>query len=490
MQETEERAFAAGRSAADLMEQAGAGMAEAIQQFFPRPGTAILFLGKGNNAGDALVAARHLLANGWQLAARLSAPPDLFKPLPRQHFDALGSSLAILDSALNPADLPSGPVLLLDGLVGLGAQGALAPALAGLVTEMNLLRDSGHAFTIAMDLPSGLDGDSGLPSHPTVVADLTLTVAQTKSGLVADAATAHVGRLVHIPLKDLDGSVGDATAEALTASRLRSLLPRRGFDFHKGQAGRLLIIAGSPGFYGAAELTCLGALNAGAGLVTLLAKPDGVPVLAARLPPEVMVRPVDSYLEALDLAHQALVIGPGLGRRSDAEIVHLFTHASAPMVVDADALNALAPLPTDCDPAGPRLLTPHPGEWARLNPHLATPALSRRQQVEAWASNHPKLTVLLKGARTVIASHGEPTRFNTTGHPGMATGGMGDVLSGVLGAFLAQGISPPHAAALGAWLCGRAAELDALHHQSLGTLPSSVARHLPLALRDLCEAVY
>lgn len=492
MQDAEARAFAAGVSAEALMEQAGAGIAQVITQFHPRPGTAVLYLGKGNNAGDALVAGRHLHTLGWRLLGRLSSPVDHLKPLPHRHLLALGDHLELRTSPLTVADAPTGPLILLDGLLGLGASGPLQPPLAALAAEMNALRRQAHASVIAMDLPSGLDGDSGQPHPDTVVADLTLTIAQVKAGLVADSAVNHVGRLACVRLPGLDAfaTLGDASADLLTPALLRPLLPRRAFDTHKGQAGRVLIVAGSPGLLGAAELACEGALRAGAGLVTLLALPETYPLLAARLPAEVMVKPVTTFLAALDLPHDALVIGPGLGREQDEVVRSLLSTAPAPAVVDADALNALAPLSASFTFPGPRLLTPHPGEWARLAPDLAASEGDRRAQAVAFAARHPQVTLLLKGARTLIAHAHEPTRINSSGHPGMATGGMGDVLSGVLGGLLGQGLSAPVAAATGAWLCGRAAEVAALPSHPQAILPRDVITHLGGAWRDLIENAY
>lgn len=490
MQAIESQAFAKGVEAGDLMEQAGLGIATAIRQFFPQPGTAILYLGKGNNAGDALVAGRHLADQGWTLWARLSSLPTHFKPLPLQHWKALADRVQGIEQPLTAEALPSGRVILLDGLLGIGANGPMQPGLSDLAQEMNQLRQVAHAHTIAMDIPSGLDGDSGQPEPDAVRADLTCTIAQVKAGLVADAAINHVGRLCLIPLPALQASDGDSGATLATPHALRHLLPRRAFDTHKGQAGRVSIVAGSPGFYGAAQLACLGALHAGAGMVTLWVKPAAYQIMASRLPPEVMVRRTTDYLEVLDHPHDALVIGPGLGRKEDAPIIHLINQATAPAIIDADALNALASLPEWPRQSGPRLLTPHPGEWARLAPDLSASALSRRQQTEAFAARHPGTTVLLKGARTVIAHVGQTTWFNSTGHPGMATGGMGDVLSGVLGALVASGMTTHHAAVVGAWVCGRAAERAASTPHENAVLPSTVAAHLGQALRDLTLAAY
>lgn len=482
MQEAEARAFASGVSAADLMEQAGCGIARVIRQFFPVPGTARLYLGTGNNAGDALVAGRELRAAGWRLQARCAREPDAFKPLPARHWNELGGLAA-------PAEKDRGepgPLVCLDGLLGLGSSGPLRPEYSALAAEMNRLRLEQGASTIAMDLPSGLDGDSGMPAADAVVADVTVTVAAVKRGLVADAAVSHVGRLALVPLPALEPFLqGDSTAELLTPDLLRPWLPRRDHDCHKGQAGRLGVLAGSPGFYGAAELACLGALRAGAGLVTLLVRePEAQAVLAARVPAEVMVRRIDDARLAAE-GFDALAVGPGLGFAHADEVVDLLRQAPVPVVVDADALTLLAQrgLEPLRHAAGPRLLTPHPGEMRRLMPSVGDRAACAR----AFAEAHPGHALLLKGARTVIACAGEPLRFNSTGHAGMATGGMGDFLAGVAATLLGQGLTAARAAGLAAWLCGRAAELAALDAASESVLPSDLAARLGLAWRQLRE---
>lgn len=482
MQEAEARAFAAGVSAADLMEVAGLGIARVIRQFFPVPGIAVLFLGTGNNAGDALVAARELRAAGWRLFARCAREPAAFKPLPAGHWQELGG----LEPPPADGSWPEGPIVCLDGLLGLGASGPLRADYAALGAAMNDLRIQHGASTVAMDLPSGLDGDTGVPAADAVIADVTVTVGAVKHGLLADAAVNHVGRLALVVLPELQPFVqGDATAELLTPDRLRPWLPRRDHECHKGRAGRVGVLAGSPGFYGAAELACLGALRAGAGLVTLLVRdPEALAVLAARLPPEVMVRSIadaSSAAEGLDV----LVVGPGLGFAHADEVAELLRRAPVPVVVDADALTLLArcglePLQ---QAAGPRLLTPHPGEMQRL----VGPFGDRAVTAQSFANDHPSHTLLLKGARTVIACAGEPLRYNSTGHAGMATGGMGDFLGGVAAALLGQGVSTPRAAALAAWLCGRAAELAALDMAPEAVLPTDLAQCLGRAWQELRE---
>jgi len=242
------------------------------------------------------------------------------------------------------------------------------------------------------------------------------------------------------------------------------------FDTHKGMAGRVLVLAGSPGFTGAARLCAGGALLGGAGLVTLCVKRDVYPLLAPAAIPEVMVRPLDSYEEILSERWDAIAVGPGLSTRHAEEILAVVQRAECPCVVDADALNVVSRDPSvliRC--AGPRLLTPHPGEMERLFPRNGR---SRLGWVRDFVDIHP-VTLLLKGARTIIGERGCPAAYNATGHPGMASGGIGDVLTGVAASLIAQGKSPREAAMLGAWVCGRAAEIAITRGASQESLRAS-----------------
>lgn len=479
MQEIEQEAFDRGIQASDLMEVAGSGIAREITQLFSQPGTLILYLGSGNNAGDALVAARELQKLGWQLVARLSSSPEGMKTLPRLHLDHLSDMPRL---SVTPVRLIKHPVLALDGLLGIGTRGELRPAMRAMTAELNALRLQHHAVTVAMDLPSGLNADTGIPCEDCVVADVTITIGYAKQGLVADTATSHVGRLALVPLPNLVERQNGVPRSLLTPQLMRGWLPRRAFDFHKGQAGRLGILAGSPGFLGAAEMVCRAALRSGAGLVTLIVKEEIYTLLATRLPPEVMVKVVEDYREVLSMRFDALAIGPGLGFAHEAEIMAVIREASPTAVIDADAITMVAKDLGALD-NGLRLLTPHPGEMARLMPDLTQS--SRVEQAEKSALRLSPHTLLLKGARTIIASMQEETHYNTTGHPGMATGGMGDVLTGVCAALIGQGIAVHQAAAIGAWVCGRAAEIAAQNKAQISILPTDVIGHLGCAFLDL-----
>ena len=495
MQDLEEAAFARGVSAESLMEEAGAQIAKAILQFFPKPGAAILYLGKGNNAGDALVAARFLHQAGWQIYVRPAFEIEAFKPLPAKHWQTLQAWLSSLKIGETFANLSS-DIVLLDGLLGIGASGSLRGDLAKAAEEMNQLRKIRHAVTFALDLPSGLDSNTGVPGDVCVEADFTIAIAHAKTCLLEDAAVSAVGRLIVAPLRELSGAQDVSFAEVLTVESLLPTLPRRSFDFHKGKAGRVGLIAGSPGFLGAAILASTGALRGGAGLVTLYVKEDIYPLIAVQTSPEIMVKKVKSYREVLDDPLDALAIGPGLGKAHDDEILEVIAAAEVPLILDADALNILARngLKVLQARTKPTLLTPHPGEMARLAEHLQDYQRgdSRRKTSETFNSQFPAATLLLKGSRTIISEAKRPVSFNTTGNAGMASGGMGDVLTGLCAALVGQKVDLYEAACLGAWLSGRAAEIAvAEKKQSQESLVAhDVLDHLGAAFADLKRQVF
>jgi ADP-dependent NAD(P)H-hydrate dehydratase / NAD(P)H-hydrate epimerase len=480
MKAAEELAFRSGVTPGGLMEIAGEGIAGCIREFLPNPGTVAVFCGKGHNGGDALVAARHLASAGWRVLVRLATEPTDLAPLTGEHLARLPRESVV-------PELPEirGPFVLLDGLLGIGSSGTPRGSVAELIVEMNRSRQEQGGFSVAVDLPSGLEASTGEVCDPCVQADLTVTLGAVKSGLVADGATAKVGRLALVWLPGITFSEGDP-AEVPTASGLRELLPVRDFDSFKGTYGRIGILAGSPGFLGAARLCSSAAVHTGGGLVTLYALPEFHDLLATSCISEVMVRKVGSYAEVLEERNDVLALGPGLGRDHDADLLRIVEEASVPCVVDADALNAVSSNLSILQRAqGPRLLTPHPGEMERLDPQSGR---SRREWALFFTAAHP-VTLLLKGARTIISERGHPLSFNSTGNPGMGSGGMGDVLTGVCAAQIGAGRSPREAAILGAWLCGRAAEIAVFEatesQESLSA--SSVITQLGRATRSLRE---
>lgn len=475
-----ERRFFADRSPEPWMDEAGRLCAAAILDFFPEPARALIFCGKGNNGGDALVVARWLKRHGWSTDLRFSGPTDELSPLARRKLAEYESEV----SPSGPASLAARPLVLVDGLVGIGARGELRGRLRELAAEMNRIRQSEAGTTFAIDLPSGFDADAGIPGPDAVVADFTLSITAPKTGFVRDGAEHHLGRIVEIPL-EIPLPEGDRSRGILFPLNLRSRLPRRAFDTHKGAAGRVVLVAGSHGLTGAAVLSALGASNGGAGLVTVCVPADVHAIIAAKAPAEVMVRPYRSFDEIAALPADIFGVGPGLGGSPAPGLLEFLTGAPRPIVIDADALNHLARFP-EKRAALPRqrLLTPHPGEMARLAG--VAPGFDRASLARRFSEEHG-ISLLLKGSRTVVATPGRPLEFNSTGHPGMASGGMGDVLTGLCTALAGQGLDLHDAACVGSWLLGRAAELAVRERriaQSSVTAPL-VAEYLGMAWQAL-----
>src|SRR6266516_2304912 len=517
MRSAEEAAFARGAQVEALMDQAGAGIARAITNFFPHPGKCIVFIGKGHNAGDALVAAQCLRRLGWRIQVWLSFKEVDCSELMRKKLGSLrrrspeilgvkpsrggGTDLGITlvelwadvadqlstaqDTIASEAYLGSGsPVVILDGLLGLGAKPPLRDPIRTACRYINRLREKEGAYVFAVDLPTGLDGDSGKTDRDCVIADFTVTIGFAKAGLVADGVLNFVGRLEVVPLHDLHPADKKAKQILASPSALHGLLPRRQYNAYKNQFGRIGVVAGSKGFIGAAVMTSQGALRAGAGLVEVFVPEEIYEIVASAAPMEAMVKPLHSYRDLLKEKTDIWALGPGLGKSRAGEVLELIEKARQPMVVDADGLNMLSEKTSvlrRCK--GKRLLTPHPGEMKRLFPDHKE---LRAETATKFCSRFP-VTLLFKGSRTIVAERDRPLSYNTTGNPGMATGGMGDILTGVCAGLAGQGLSLYDAACLGAWLCGRAAEIaifdGSQSEQSL--LPRDVLDHLGDAFNEV-----
>jgi hydroxyethylthiazole kinase-like uncharacterized protein yjeF len=484
MRAAEEAAFASGVEVEALMDRAGAGVAAAVRQFFPRAGRAIVFVGKGHNGGDALVAAACLTQAGWEIDLRLIFPEEDCAELTRKKLAECGRDLSVPTVAPVGALRPLPHLIVLDGLLGLGAKHLLREPVRTAAQEINRLRREQNAFVFALDLPTGLDGDTGDADPDCVAANCTITIGFAKHGLVIDGAIDLVGRLEIVALSDL--VVGSSPANDLVActDSLRGLLPRRKFNAYKNEFGRIGVVAGSPGFIGAALMTTEGALRGGAGLVELFVPRDIYPIVAAAAPAEAMVKAVRSYKDLLEEKIDVWALGPGLGKAEAKDLLKVIERATAPMVVDADGLNILADeveIVKRC--AGPRLLTPHPGEMKRL---FDSGKMSRAGTAKNFTDSF-SVTLLLKGARTIVAERGRPLSYNSTGNPGMATGGMGDVLTGVCAALIGQRLPPYDAARVGAWSCGRAAEIAIFENgeSEESLLPRDVLKNLGRAFGEL-----
>jgi NAD(P)H-hydrate epimerase len=507
MRAAEQAAFASGIEVEALMNQAGAGVAQAVTKVFQKPGRCIVFAGKGHNAGDALFAAQCLQQHGWRIEVRLAFKEADCSDLTRKKLGDLSrrtpETLAVAPSktanensfATDHIAITQGstlrtacfeiasPLVILDGLLGVGAKPPLREPIRAACRAINQLRTTG-AYVFAVDLPTGLDTDSGKADRDCVVADFTVTIGYAKPGLVNDGAVNYVGRIEIVPLDELRPPKTKPKEIIASPTAFRALLPRRKYNSYKNQFGRIGVIAGSKGFVGAALMASQGALRAGAGLVEVFVPEEIYEIIASAAFMEAMVKPVASYRQLLKEQIDVWAVGPGLGKSRAAEILELIEKIKQPMVVDADGLNIVSEkisVLRRCK--GKRLLTPHPGEMQRLFPEDQQ---SRRKTATKFCDRFP-VTLLLKGSRSIVAEHGRPLSYNTTGNPGMATGGMGDVLTGVCAALLGQGLSPYDAARVGAWLCGRAAEIAIFNgnksEQSL--LPRDVLNHLGHAFNEL-----
>jgi NAD(P)H-hydrate epimerase len=482
MRAAEEAAFARGIEVEALMDEAGAGVARAVRQFFPHPGTCLVYAGKGHNGGDALVAAECLQREGWTVDVRLPFSEADCSELTRKKLAALRDAESGRGLSA-PTIARPGRTIILDGLLGVGTKSLLREPIRATAREINRLRLERNAFLFAVDLPTGFNSDTGEVDPDSVMADFTVAIGFAKHALIADAAIDFTGRIIVLPLPDLEA--GGARNEIMATTRaLAGLVPRRKFGAYKNQFGRIGVVAGSKGFVGAALMTCEGALRSGAGLVELFVPEEIYDIAAGAARPEVMVKATRAYKDLPNEKIDVWAVGPGLGTANAARIRDLIARVEQPMVVDADGLNILAEeieVLQRC--RGPRLLTPHPGEMERL---VAPGKMARAGLARSFCEHFP-VTLLLKGSRTVVAQRDRPLSFNSTGNPGMATGGMGDVLTGVCAGLIGQGMSLYDAARVGAWLCGRSAEIAIFQRgateQTL--LPSDVLGNLDRALVDL-----
>jgi len=515
MRAVEGAAFARGVEVEALMDKAGVSVSQAVSKFFPNPGKCIVFAGKGHNAGDALVAAQCLRRRGWKIEVRLAfkesdcselmrkklenlrrRPPEILGTKPLETAD-LGITLielwadvadrlsAAQEAMAAEAYLETASrTVILDGLLGLGAKPPLRDPVRKACRHINQLREKKDVHVFAVDLPTGLDGESGQADPDCVVADFTITIGFAKPGLVADGALNLVGRLEVAPLDDLRPTEKKPNEIVACAPALRELLRRRKYDSYKNQFGRIGIVGGSKGFSGAAIMCSLGALRAGAGLVEVFVPEEIYEIVAAAAAPEAMVKPIKSYRDLLKEKIDVWALGPGLGKSRADEILELIEKAKQPMVVDADGLNILSGKVSALKRCkGERLLTPHPGEMKRLFDNKKE---TRAKTATKFCRRFP-VALLLKGSRTIVCERDKPLSYNSTGNPGMATGGMGDILTGVCAGLVGQGLSLYDAARLGAWACGRAAEISIFRGQASeeSLLPRDVLNYLGEGFNDL-----
>jgi hydroxyethylthiazole kinase-like uncharacterized protein yjeF len=475
----EVRALERGAFDPPLMERAGLGAAELARGMLGgRSGTVRVLAGPGNNGGDAFVVARHL--RGWFYDVAVSFVGDAAR-LGADARAAHAAWLACGGSVESEWPANERPALVVDGLFGIGLTRGLEPPFADWVVRAN----GAQAPVLALDVPSGLDAGTGVAREPTIRADVTATFIALKPGLLTADGPDRCGR---IDVLDLGIDVAGAHLDHGTrldwppdAGLLPDVLRRARRNVHKGSFGTLAIIGGGEGMVGACLLAGRAALLLGAGKV-FVGLASGTPQAVDPLMPELMLRPAR---DVLTLTTDAKVIGPGLGRGDDARsLVDAALAGEAPIVLDADALNLIAGDDALRSSArlrkAPTLLTPHPAEAARLA-QTQTAAIQNDRVAAAIAlASDFNAVVILKGAGSVIASMRDRDRIawaiNATGNPGLASAGSGDVLSGMAGALLAQGIDAFTAAQLAASLHGAAADAMVAHGTGpLGLTASEIA---------------
>ncbi|RKU27818.1 bifunctional ADP-dependent NAD(P)H-hydrate dehydratase/NAD(P)H-hydrate epimerase [Candidatus Poribacteria bacterium] len=504
-----------------LMETAGSAIVRAIEQHYPRYQRIGIFVGKGNNGGDGIVIARQLAHAGRDVHLFLVSPPESFTgeaeinlQIAKRLTASFGNLQAapkgglqietiLTDTALKSDANIANCELLVDAILGTGLRGTVRSPIATVIKTINTL----SIPILSVDLPSGLDADTGHPLGTCVQADRTITIGLPKRGLLVHPGAELAGELevVDIGFPEQVVDAQNIKVNWTTTAEVSQWVPPRPSASHKGTYGRVLVVAGSTGMTGAAALASEAALRVGAGLVTLATPKHLNPILEGLLP-EVMTLPLpetesgslsasatSAILEFAEKTKSVLAIGPGLSQHSDTvALVHQLVGENREqglglrMVIDADGLNALAKAPEiisllDRD----TVLTPHPGEMSRLTdtpvPTLENDRISTAQQF----ANECGVTLVFKGAPTVTAGANGEAWINSTGNPGMATGGMGDVLTGVIAGLMAQGHASETAAVLGVYIHGLAGDITAEALGMHGLIASDVLKAVPKAISSL-----
>lgn len=487
-----------------LMENAGRQTVAAMEATFhdlAQLEIAVL-CGRGNNGGDGFVVARTLAQRGVDVSVYLVGALTDVRGEARTNLEILGRlGLTVVEindptawelhvSQIRSADLA------VDALFGTGLRTPLTGLYETIVADIN----ASDVPVVSIDLPSGLSADTPDLIGPCIDATMTVTLAAPKLPLVLPPGESHCGDVViadigipDVVIETLEGR----HLELLTRDRMRALIEPRPADSHKGDYGHVLVIAGSTGKTGAAHLTGMGALKSGAGLVTV-ATPKSCQPVVATMAPEYMTEPLPETEEGLASAAldvvltrrvDVMAVGPGLGTAPGtvAFVQGLLERAGVPLVLDADALNAFVGNPERLVGSEGRdvIITPHPGELARLIGVTTSDVQANRIDIaQGFAETH-QLYVVLKGHRTLIATPEGRVFVNTTGNPGMATGGMGDVLAGMTAAWLGQLLDAEAACTLAVYLHGAAGDLAEASEGEVAMIPSDLLAHLGDAVMEL-----
>ncbi|MDA1094026.1 MAG: NAD(P)H-hydrate dehydratase [Acidobacteria bacterium] len=494
-----------GLASTVLMENAGRQVVAAMERRVPGlyDRRIAVLCGKGHNGGDGFVVARVLAGNGAAVSVYLMAAAETVTGDARAHLTALDAwnlgVIEVADAAAWGAAMPAIAAcdLIVDALFGTGLSGRLVGHAAEVVHSLNAT----GVPIISIDLPSGLSGDTGAVPGPSIDATMTVALGAPKVSSLLPPAATRVGELavadIGIPDSVIESVAGPRVEVATTQWAQAQLAPRPD-ELHKGDCGRVLIVAGSVGKTGAAHLAALGALRSGAGLVTV-ATPRVCQDVVSAMMPEYMTLGLECEPDGTLAAGAAdavlaercdvLAVGPGLGQGPGVQQVvrTILERSQVPVVLDADALNAFSHAPEALvgRVGHDVIVTPHPGEMARLTGATIEHVQRHRLEVARGLAIAQHLYVVLKGARTLIASPDGSVFINVTGNPGMATGGTGDVLTGVIAAWMAQLGDATTACALGVHVHGLAGDLAAEQQGEVGMIASDLAGQLGPAVRRL-----
>ena len=504
MQQADEKAVELGIPEILLMETAGRAVATWLEELAqPKTSEEIVILtGSGNNGGDGLVAARYLDRRGYQVRVLLLKSPEEFTGITAQNYRFCQLAGIIMEELSQmkqevQRDRLERADYLIDALLGTGITGAAR----GLAAEVIELANRQSKPVLAVDVPSGLNVNSGEAEGPVIEADWTVTMASLKLGQILYPGRSYCGQ---IQLVDLDFPAEiyqelEVENYMLNDEEASSLLPPRPETGHKGSFGRILVVAGSRGMSGAALLSGLSALRCGAGLVELAA-PRAVVNAAAAGAPELITRELpaeegrlttESCSEILEAADKAdvLLLGPGIGRSEELEklIFRLLSSLEIPLVLDADGLNNISSPELLKDFPGELVVTPHPGEMARLTDLSIKEVLAGRLTLAPDYARENSLSLVLKGADSLIALPEGELFVNPTGSEAMATAGSGDVLAGVIAALISQGLPAERAACLGTYLHGRAGEMAGEDLSNYSVIAGDILEYLPEAFISLEE---
>ncbi len=486
-----------------LMERAGSGATAMLLAQFPhvRRRRVVICAGKGNNGGDGFVMARLLRRKGVRAEVLLlGKQADVGGDAARALKALRGTSVPVRELVTNSditklPDLVGDAVLIVDAVFGTGLN---APVEGRYADVLQVLNASGVPI-FAVDIPSGLDADRGWPLGVAVQAEATATFGFAKVGQLIYPGVDYVGTLGVVDIGIAAGAIAvvQPRTQLLEPSEAARLVPVRAADAHKGSCGHVLVVAGSRGRTGAALLAAHASCRTGAGLTTL-AGPASLNAILSSGVPEAMTATLpdvdglvcfdEARLRAVLEGKTTVIVGPGIGTHDDAQklVTFLLREIDLPMVVDADALTCVArDTGVFTQARAQAVLTPHPGEMARLmQTDTAAVQADRIATARTFATAH-RCVAVLKGARSVIAADDNSVWINPTGNPGMASGGMGDALSGMIGALLAQGLSPAEGACLGVYLHGEIADHVAATRGQIGLLASDVMEGVPAGITRL-----